>query len=188
MSGSYIIQLRRSSSSLLGPRSIIPLSVLSRNAEDTYHNALLLSKTTAAIHVFYDRPIWNTNPLPNLKDCSGRLRVSTRRPIYPRGRFREFVVLSLDGIEVSTSNIAPRVLTELRPSSFPSLEALVTDACAYRPTLSVMLPVPASSSLKTLIALSLDHHNGSDARYIVSHLHPLRGLSNLNDLVDTPLS
>jgi len=89
-----LIQLRHSSSSLLGPRSIIPLSVLSRNPEDAYHNALLLSKTTAAIHVFYDRPIWNTNPLPNLKDCSGRLRVSTRRPIYPRGRFRELYYLS----------------------------------------------------------------------------------------------
>jgi len=91
--------------------------------------------------------------------------------------------------EVSASNTAPWASTKLRPSSFPSrVEALVTDACTYRPTLSVMLPVPVSSSLKTLIALSLDHHNGSDARCTVSHLYPLRGLSNLNDFADSPVS
>ena len=126
-------------------------------------------------------------PTAQLEGLLGSAESFHTKANLPPGSFPR-VVLSLDGIEVSASNIAPRVLTELRPSSFPSLEALFTaDACTYRPTLSVMLPVPASSSLKTLIALSLDHHNGSDARYIVSHLHPLRGLSNLNDFVDTPL-
>ena len=40
--------------------------LLSRTPEDAYHNALLLSKTTAAIHIFYVRPIWNIDLLATL--------------------------------------------------------------------------------------------------------------------------
>ena len=54
-------------------RSIV-FPVSSKTPEDAYHNALLLSKISraekAVIHVFYDPPLWNIDPLSNLKDDS----------------------------------------------------------------------------------------------------------------------
>ena len=61
--------------------------------QDAYHNASLLSKISraekqAVIHVFYDPPLWNIDPLSSLKDNSiprAGWEFSVRRATLPQG-------------------------------------------------------------------------------------------------------
>ena len=68
--------------------------------------------------------------------------------------FREFTVLSLDSIREFRLKYHASVPRELYLTSFPSLEVLAIGTSTCESTLSIVLPDPASSSLKTLAFLN----------------------------------
>ena len=81
-------------------------------------------------------------------DSSGRLEVFRTKGYFTPGAFSEdLLCYPSKAFEISASNTALWAPTERLLSSFLSLEALVIDACGYRPTLFALLPVHASSSL-----------------------------------------